>query len=236
MEQGGSGRVALVTGSARGIGRAVAEALDRAGHEVIGVDRIRQDSAFLARMIEADLADPAVPVQIARDVGRVDVLVNNAAVLISKEFSATAVADFDLTMAVNLRAPFLLCQAFAPGMAAAGWGRIINVASISARTGGRSQVSAYAASKAGLVSLTRSLARELGPSGTTVNAVAPGAIETAMVEGLAPELRGRFVSEIPLGRFARPEEVASVVSFLAGDGASWVTGATIDVNGGWVMV
>jgi NAD(P)-dependent dehydrogenase (short-subunit alcohol dehydrogenase family) len=228
-------RVALVTGSARGIGRAIVGALVDAGHVVVGVDRLPQDDDRLARAFEADLADPAVPARIAAEVGRVDVLVNNAAVLVSMPFAEMPVADFDRTIAVNLRAPYLLCQAFGRGMVSRGWGRIVNVASIAARTGGVTNVSAYAASKGGLVALTKSLARELGPGGVTVNAVAPGAIDTPMSADIPPAARERFIDDIPLGRFAGPGEVASVVAFLAGDGASWINGATIDVNGGWVM-
>jgi len=228
-------RIALVTGSARGIGLSICDALASAGHEVIGVDVLQTTGATPARSIVADLADPGVSTRLLAEVGPIDVLVNNAAILISRPFGEVSIEDFDRTIAVNLRAPFLLSQAFAPGMADRAWGRIVNVASIAARTGGRTNVSAYAASKGGLVALTKSLARELGPAGITVNAVAPGAIDTTMSADLDDETRRRFISEIPLRRFARPGDVAGLVAFLAGDEAGWITGATIDVNGGWVM-
>jgi NAD(P)-dependent dehydrogenase (short-subunit alcohol dehydrogenase family) len=228
-------RRALVTGSARGIGRAVALALLDAGHAVVGVDRLRQDRGPLERVIEADLADAEAAGRVVREAGPVDILVNNAAVLVAGPFAEMTIADFDLTLAVNLRAPFLLSQAVLPGMVERGWGRIVNVASIAARTGGRSQVSAYAASKGGLVALTKALAREYGSAGVTVNAVAPGAIDTAMSADIPPDMRRTFIEEIALGRFAGPAEVAAVVAFLASDAAGFVTGATIDVNGGWVM-
>ena len=230
-------RIALVTGSARGMGRAIAEALAESGHFVVGVDRLDHDFGIgpRARVIKADLASPEAIEALLADVGRVDVLVNNAAVLVEKPIEETSIEDFDLTMAVNLRAPFLLSRGFGAGMRQRGWGRIINIASIAARTGGMSQVVAYGASKAGLVAITRNFARNYGPDGVTVNAICPAAIRTPMAESqerVTPGALAATAATIPLRRIAEPGEVASVVAFLASDGSSFVTGATIDVNGG----
>jgi 3-oxoacyl-[acyl-carrier protein] reductase len=231
-------RVALVTGSARGIGRAIAEALAAADHAVVGVDVIEQDRGPLERTITADLARPDAADRLLAEVGRVDVLVNNAAVLVEKPIEETSIDEFDVTMAVNLRAPFLLSRAFGTGMRERGWGRIVNIASIAARTGGTSQVAAYAASKAGLVALTKNFARNYGPDGVTVNVVCPAGILTPMAdaqERANPGVRAATVKLFPLGRNAEPSEVATVVAFLASDGAAYMTGATVDVNGGWFM-
>jgi 3-oxoacyl-[acyl-carrier protein] reductase len=231
-------RTALVTGSAQGIGRAIAEALAADGHRVIGVDIRDQDSGPMVRTIRADLAEPAAIEAIAAEVEGTDILVNNAAVLVEKPIDETSVGDFDRSIAVNLRAPFLLSRAIGSGMKSRGWGRIVNISSIGARTGAVSQAAVYAATKAGLIALTKNFARNYGPYGVTVNAVAPGAIETPMVAGQAevtPGFREAITSQVPLRRFAQPVELAAVVAFLASDAASFVTGATIDVNGGWFM-
>jgi len=231
-------RIALVTGSARGIGRAIAEALAASGHAVVGVDRIEQEPGPLTRVISADLALPETADRLAAEVGRVDVLVNNAAILVEKPIEETSVAEFDLTIAVNLRAPFLLSRAFGAGMRERGWGRIVNIASIAARTGGTSQVAAYGASKAGLVALTKNFARNYGPDGVTVNVVCPAGILTPMAdaqEQANPGTRAATAAQFPLRRNAEPSEVATVVDFLVSDGAGYMTGATIDVNGGWFM-
>ena len=231
-------RIALVTGSAQGIGRAIAVALAASGHEVVGVDIREQSLGPMARVLRADLASPAVIEGLVADVGRVDVLVNNAAILVEKPIEETSVEEFDLTMAVNLRAPFLLSRGFGRGMRERGWGRIINIASIAGRTGGTSQVAAYGASKAGLMALTRNFARNYGPEGVTVNSIAPAAIDTPMAaqqNAYTPGASEKVIPQLPLRRIAQPSEVATVVAFLASDGASFVTGATIDVNGGWFM-
>lgn len=231
-------RTALVTGSAQGIGRAIAEALVADGHRVIGIDVRDQDTGPMVRTIRADLAEPAAIDAIAAEVDAVDILVNNAAILVEKPIEETTIADFDRTIAVNLRAPFLLSRALGAGMKERGWGRIVNISSVGARTGAVSQAAVYASTKAGLIALTKNFARNYGPDGVTVNAVAPGAIETPMVAGQAevtPGLRDAITPQIPLRRFAQPSELAAVVAFLASDAASFVTGATVDVNGGWFM-
>jgi NAD(P)-dependent dehydrogenase (short-subunit alcohol dehydrogenase family) len=228
-----TGRRALVTGSARGIGRAVAQALTDDGVEVVGVDVAEGDDGPCVRTIHADLGAVDGCRRVLAEAGTVDVLVNNAAVLFRTPLEDFSADEFDRTVAVNLRAVFLLCQGLAPAMAERGWGRIVNVSSIGARDGRLAHGAAYAATKAGVLAITRSLARRFGPDGVTVNAVAPGGVETEMLAGLADDARRRYLDDIPAGRFCAPEEVAAAVAFLAGDRAAFVNGATLDVNGGW---
>jgi NAD(P)-dependent dehydrogenase (short-subunit alcohol dehydrogenase family) len=169
-----TGRRALVTGSARGIGLAIAQALADDGLEVIGVDVLEVAGGPCAQTIRADLGQTDECRRVLAEAGRVDVLVNNAAVLFRTKLEDFTVDEFDRTVAVNLRAVFLLCQGLAPTMAERGWGRIVNISSIGARDGRLAHGTAYAATKAGVLATTRSLARRFGAAGVTVNAVAPG--------------------------------------------------------------
>jgi 3-oxoacyl-[acyl-carrier protein] reductase len=230
-------RTALVTGSARGIGAATAARFASDGFHVIGTDVVPHAEAdVFVRTIVADLAQPEGCERVLQACGRVDVLVNNAALFTGTPLGEATIEELDRLYAVNLRAPALLARALAPQMAARGWGRIVNVSSIGAHTGGLTAGSAfYAATKAGLLALTRSLARIYGSAGVTSNAVAPGWIETDM--GRAAKAAGLPAGEeqLPLARGGTPSEVAAAIAFLAGDDASFVTGVTLDVNGGWVM-
>jgi NAD(P)-dependent dehydrogenase (short-subunit alcohol dehydrogenase family) len=233
-------RVALVTGSARGMGRAMCEVLATSGHRVVGLDRLAQSRGPLERTISADLTDRAVPAQVVADVvateGRLDVLVHNAAVYVHQHpLPEVSLEDYELMTSVNLRAVFFLSQAAAEAMRPNGWGRIIGISSVGARTGGVSNSAIYNAAKAGVISLMKNFARNYGPYGITANAVAPGAVQGFMTDHLTAEERDNLTAIVPLRRFAAPIEVANVVGFLASDGASYVNGATIDVNGGWIM-
>ncbi len=229
-------RVALVTGSARGIGRAIADELAKTGHRVVGADILDHRGGPFSDTHTVDLGDAAACTQLVASVGRVDVLVNCAALLIRHPIPDYSVEDFDRMNDVNLRAPFLLSQAVVEGMSARRWGRIINIASVGGRTGGMQQSAIYAATKGGLIALTKGFARDYGAAGVNINAIAPGGIESPMAADSSAADRERFLSQIPLHRYAAPSEVATVVAFLASDAASFVNGATIHVDGGWVMV
>jgi 3-oxoacyl-[acyl-carrier protein] reductase len=228
-------RRALVTGSARGIGLAIAEALAASGHRVVGLDILDQDPGPCERTLQADLADPTVPGRVIAEDGPFDVLVNNAALFIHQPLHEVTLEDFERQVAINFRATFLLCQAAAPVMAHRGWGRIVNISSIGARTGGVSQSAVYNATKAAIISLTKNFARNYGPDGVTANAVAPGAVESFMTQHIIPEYREQYIAQIPARRYSEPSEIGSVVEFLASDKAAYINGAVIDVNGGWLM-
>ncbi len=228
-------RVAVVTGSAGGIGRAIAVALAESGHEVVGVDRVPQPDGAIERTEVVDLADAAACEDLVARLGRVDVLVNNASVLVVRPLEDLELTDFDTLFNVNQRAPVLLTRGVLPGMAERGWGRIINLSSVGARTGGVSHSAVYNMTKAAIASFTRFAARHYASDGITANAIAPGAIETAMTAHITPAEREALIAQVPVGRMASPEEVANVAGFLASDGAAYVNGVTLDVNGGWVM-
>lgn len=228
-------RIALVTGSAGGIGRAIALALQAEGLEVVGADRVAQRDGSLHRTVEVDLADAAACEDLVKKTGPVDVLVNNASVLTVRAIEDFTLDDFQTLFDVNLRAPVLLTRAVLPGMAERGWGRIISLSSVGARTGGISQSAVYNMTKAGIASFSRFIARHYAAQGITSNAIAPGAIETGMTEHITDAERAALIAQIPAARMAQPSEVAAAAVFLASDAAGYVNGVTLDVNGGWVM-
>jgi 3-oxoacyl-[acyl-carrier protein] reductase len=240
------GRIALVTGASRGIGRATALELARAGADVALVGRARDllDQAMaevegLGRRVVVCEADVSSAVQIAASVDRcvgtlgpVDILVNNAGMNSRGPLSSVQPHDWTMVLEVNLSSAYHYARATADGMCTRGWGRIINIASISGQTGGVSGSVAYSSSKGGMIAFTKTLARDLGPSGVTVNVVAPGQIETRMGTAIPAEDLAAIRAQVPLGRLGSAADIAFAVRFLASEEAGYITGATLDVNGG----
>ncbi len=239
------GRVALVTGASGGIGGAIAAALHAAGATVAlsgtRVDALEAAAAGLegrTSVHAADLADPAAPAALVRAVeerhGALDIMVNNAG--LTRDGLALRMRDEDWqrVLDVDLSAPFRLSRAALRGMVQRRRGRIVNIASVVGVTGNAGQAN-YAAAKAGLIGLTKSLAREVAARGITVNAVAPGFVETAMTEKLSLAQRTAAAAQIPLGRLGTSADIAAGVLYLASDEAAWVTGTTLHINGGMVM-
>jgi 3-oxoacyl-[acyl-carrier protein] reductase len=241
------GQVAIVTGASRGIGRSIAISLARAGAYVVvnyrqskaaADDVVAQIHQMGSRAIavQADVTEPADVdslVAAAAELGVPRILVNNAGIGISQLLMDTTLEEWESLMKSNLTAPFLCAKAVLPHMVRAEYGRIINISSIWGLSGGSFEV-AYSASKGGLIAFTKALAKEVARSGITVNAVAPGAIETDMLWNLSPEEKRELAEETPVGRLGHPDDVAHAVLFLASPSASYVTGQVISPNGGLV--
>lgn len=247
-----TGRVAIVTGAARGLGRAAAERLHERGASVAVNVRDRERAESLAReltksmgenvlAVPGDIAADGVPEEIVRRTlerfGRIDIVVNNAALARSTRFPDLSADEWRHALEVNLTAPFLLTKAVLPAMKAQHYGRIINISSTAGRTVSTLGGAHYTASKAGLLGLTRAAAKELGQFGITVNAVCPGMIDTELTrENATPELLARLAASYPVPRLGTALEVADLICFAASEEAGYITGASFDINGGDLMM
>jgi 3-oxoacyl-[acyl-carrier protein] reductase len=239
------GKTALVTGASGGIGAAIARALHEHGAVVVlsgtrqeALDALGAQLSERAHIRAADLRDPAVPEELIaaaeRAAGPLHILINNAGLTRDMLTLRMQDEDWQSVLDVDLTAPFRLARAALRGMLRRRAGRIINIASIVAATGNAGQAN-YAAAKAGLIGMSKALAREVASRGVTVNVVAPGFIDTPMTAALNEQQRAKLSEAIPLGRLGQPDDVAAAVVYLASDQASWVTGATLHVNGGMAM-
>jgi 3-oxoacyl-[acyl-carrier protein] reductase len=241
-------RVAYVTGGSRGIGEAIVMALAAEGHHVIAVarnkeklDAVVKAAAEKGQSVEAvsvDIADSAALTasieQVIETQGRLDILVNNAGITRDGLFMRMDDKDFDDVINTNLKSAFVACRAAARTMIRAKWGRIINISSVSGIIGNAGQVN-YAASKAGVIGMTKSIARELAGKQVTANCVAPGFITTDMTDVLPQQIKDKVVELIPLRRFGRTQDIADAVAYLASEKSGYITGQVLAVDGGMTM-
>ena len=242
-------RVAIITGSGRGIGRAIALELARQGAAIVINDvgdaapaqQVCQeilDKGGRSQVVLADISQSAEASRLVDSTltayGRVDILVNNAGITRDQLVLRMSDDDWDQVLSINLKGAFLCIKSVLRPMLKQRWGRIINIASIAGVVGNPGQAN-YSAAKAGLIGLTKTVAREVASRGITVNAVAPGAIDTAMLQSLSENVRQEMVKQIPVGRLGTPEDVAQMVAFLASGATSYITGQVFHVDGGMVM-
>jgi 3-oxoacyl-[acyl-carrier protein] reductase len=241
-------RVAIVTGASRGIGRAIAKRLAKDGRHVVAVARNREQLDALAAEIAAeggsceartcDMSDGQAVQRMVEEVtekhGRLDILVNNAGITKDGLLMRMSDQDFDDVMNVNLRSVFIACRAAARPMIRGKFGRIVNIGSVSGVEGNKGQAN-YSAAKAGLIGLSKSVAKELGSKGVTANVVAPGFVETDMTAFLGPEDKKKVSEHITVGRLGVPEDIAAAVGYLAADDAGYITGQVLVVDGGLPM-
>jgi 3-oxoacyl-[acyl-carrier protein] reductase len=241
-------RIAFITGASRGIGRACALALSASGAKVVlaarQVDKLEAVAAEIraaggeAFVVSIDLASPdsikEAFSKASKEFGRIDILINNAGLTRDGLALRMKREDWDAVIQTNLSGSFFCIQQVLPPMVRERWGRIVNITSVVGESGNAGQAN-YAASKAGLIGLTKSLAQELASRNITVNAVAPGFVETDMTASLSDDLKAKITESVPLKRIGKPEDVAAAVRFLASDDASYITGHVLDVNGGMFM-
>ena len=241
-----TGKAALVTGASGGIGGEIARALHGAGATVAlsgtregPLEELAGTLGERAHVLPCNLAEAeaveALPKRAAEAMGGVDILVNNAGITRDNLFMRMSDEDWAQVLEVNLTSAFRLCRGVVRGMMKARWGRIVNVGSIVGATGNPGQGN-YAAAKAGLVGMSRSLAHEVASRGVTVNVIAPGFVATAMTETLSDEQRARILAQVPAGRMGAPEEIGAAALYLASPEAAYVTGAVLHVNGGMAML